>query len=58
MREAITHGVSALLAVAAFTWRVTSPQKRWTPERALFLAAATISALWNAVAAVWPNLLR
>jgi hypothetical protein len=52
MREQITHAVSALLAAAAFYWRVESPQKRWTPERALFLVAAAISALWNVYAVV------
>lgn len=47
MREQVTHAVSALLAAAAFYWRIESPQKRWTPERALFLLSAAIAALWN-----------
>lgn len=50
MREQVTHAVSALLAGAAFYWRLESPQKRWTPERALFLAAAAIAAAWNVYA--------
>lgn len=52
MRETITHAVSALLAAAAFWWRLSSPQKLWTPERALFLAAAALSAAWNACVAM------
>jgi hypothetical protein len=48
MREHITHGVSALLAAAAFYWRFESPQKLWTVERALFLFASAVAALWNA----------
>lgn len=47
MREQVTHAVSALLAGAAFLWRLESPQKRWTIERALFLAASAIATLWN-----------
>lgn len=47
MREQITHAVSALLAAAALYWRLESPQKLWTFERALFLAAAAVSVVWN-----------
>jgi hypothetical protein len=50
MREQITHAASAFLAAAAFLWRLESPQKRWTPERALFLSASAIAALWNVAA--------
>jgi hypothetical protein len=52
MREQATHAVSALLAAAAFYWRLESPQKRWTIERGLFLAASAIAALWNVYAAL------
>lgn len=47
MREQITHAVSAALSGAAFLWRLESPQKLWTIERGLFLAASAISAVWN-----------
>lgn len=47
MREQITHAVSALLAAAAFYWRLESPQKRWTFERAAFLAASAAATVWN-----------
>lgn len=52
MWEQINHAVSAFLAAAAFYWRLESPQKLWTLERALFLAASAIAALWNGYA-VW-----
>lgn len=47
MKELVTHLVAAFLAVAAFWWRVSSPQKLWTPERATFLLASAVAALWN-----------
>jgi hypothetical protein len=54
MQEQITHAVSAFLAGAAFYWRLESPQKRWTVERALFLTASATSMLWNIGAMLVP----